>query len=60
MKNFEFWMPLFLGIWFTISSIIWLYNDFKKKEETKWWKWIIDSIGLIVGVAFLCEFVLTL
>lgn len=64
MKNFEldvlFFIVLLLGIWFTISSIVGLYNDIKEKEETKWWKWILDPIGLIVGVGFLCELILIL
>ncbi len=56
MTNFEIWMLLVLGVWFTISSVISLYEDIKKKGETRWWKWVLDPLGLFVGIWFLCEF----
>lgn len=56
MNGFEFWISLVLGVCFTISSIIGLYNDFKEKATTKWWKWVLDPLGLIVGLGFICEF----
>lgn len=55
MEGFDFWLVLIFGIYFIVSSAVGLYNDFKDKGATRWWRWALDSLGLIVGIGFLCE-----
>lgn len=56
MNKFMIWMVLIFGIWFIISSTIGLYNDVSNRQSTKWWRWILDPLGLIVGIWFILEF----
>lgn len=57
MNNFTDWMTLVLGIWFTISATINLYTDIKNHGITKWWRWVLDPLSLIVGISFIVEFI---
>lgn len=56
MTDFNSFIVLILGICFTITSIICLSKDFSCKDATKWWRWLLDPLGLFVGIGFICEY----
>ncbi|MCM1451506.1 MAG: DUF308 domain-containing protein [Clostridium sp.] len=58
MESFSVWLLLVFGVWFTISGVIGLCDDVRNRQSAKWWRWVMDPLGLIVGVWFLCEFFL--
>ena len=44
---------LLVGIFILVSSILGVIQNVKGGKNTKWWRWMMDGIGIPLGIEFI-------